>query len=441
MMKKQLQKIALVSLIVAGFSLQAKAQSEVRAKGILGTEIVTDVQVKSNAKMKANYSNWKFPVDAIEQLASLDRYVNFLFQDSTVQFISAEGTARFNTWTSVGAAFTPNDENIELSDDNVRLSRYNEYTVDSLYFPYLYVRYVDSMDVAGSMTEVVDTLIVQFFKSENLESSSFTPTNEDPELYMKPDNWTPSLLGSNNTSYEIKIPLRGVDSTARPSAEGWGSRNRVVALPIGFDIDSDAATEALAFTNAVGFSISYKTMLDYDFGDTMEARNGAEITNKLNYFGHSFFSNSSVQVKQTKYINNSWWVPNTIAVGGNQNGWRNSVAGNAYFDDRYVNYAFHITTSTLGTEDLNDNVTFGVYPNPVSSSETLKADFNLINGSDVTIEIYDLLGNKVKEVVNGYYSGGEHKVDLNILGLSAGMYIYSVKAGSSVVAKKITITD
>ena len=440
-MKKQIQTIALVSLIVAGFSIQVKAQSEVRAKGILGTEIVTDAQLVSNNKMKANYSNWKFPVDAIEQLTSLDRFVNFLFQDTTTKFVSADGTENFNTWSSVGAVFTPNDENLELSDDNIRLSRYNEYTVDSLYFPYLYVRYLDSIEVAGDMTEVVDTLVVQFFKAENLESNSFTPTGEETELYMKPDNWTQSLLGSNNVAYEIKIPLKGEDSTARPSADGWGSRNRVVALPNGFDIDSDAATEALGFTNAVGFSISYKTMLDYNFGDTVEARNGANITNKLNYFGHSMFTNSSVQVKQTKHINNSWWVLADITYEGNFNGWTSNVPGNVFFDDRYMNYAFYITTTTLGTEDLNNNVTFGVYPNPVSSSETLKADFNLVNGTDVTIEIYDLLGNKVKEVVNGYYAGGEHKVDVNITDLSAGMYIYSIKAGNSLASKKITITE
>jgi len=440
-MKKQLQRIAIACLLLAGFGIQANAQGQVRAEGTLGKEIVSDINLESNKKMKADYSNWKFPVDAIEQLTSLDRFVNFLFQDSTVKFVSADGTENFNTWTSVGAVFTPNDENIELSDDNIRLSRYNEYTVDSLYFPYLYVRYVDSMEMAGTMTEIVDTLIIQFFKSNTLESGSFTPTGEATELFMKPDNYTPALTGSNNTSYEVKIPLRGVDSTARPSTEGWGSRGRVIPLPAGFDIDSDAATDELQFTNAVGYSMAFKTMVPYNFGDTMEARNNAAVTNRLNYFGHSMFINSSVEVKQETYINNSWWVPNTIAYGEAQNGWQNSVPGNAYFDDRYVNYAFHITTSTLGTNNLDNNVTFGVYPNPISSNETLKADFNLVNGTDVTIEIFDLLGNKVKDVVNGYYAGGEHKVNVNISDLSAGMYIYSVKAGNSVASKKITITE
>ncbi len=440
-MKKKFQKIALASLIVAGFSIQAKAQSEVRAEGPLGAEIVTDAQLLSDTKLKANYSNWKFPVDAVEQLTSLQRFVSFLFQDSTVKFVSDDGSENFNTWTSVGAVFTPNDENIELSDDNIRLSRYNEYTVDSVFFPYLYVRYVDSMEVSGNMTEVVDTLIVQFFKTENLEFRAFTPAGEETELFMKPDNWTQSLLGSNNVSHEVKIPLKGADSTARPGADGWMSGSRVIALPEGFDIASDAANDDLEFTNAAGFSISYKTMLPYNFGDTIEARNGAEITNKLNYFGHSMFSNASVPVKQTTWINNSWWVFGDITYGGDVNGWSNSIPGNVFFDDRYLNYAFHITTSTLGTQELDKNVTFGVYPNPVSSSEILKADFNLVNGTDVTIGIYDLLGNKVKEVVNGYYAGGEHNVDVSITDLAAGMYIYSIKAGNSVASKKITITE
>lgn len=439
-MKKQLQRFAIASMLVAGFTIQAKAQGEMKAEGTLGTEIVNDAQLLNNQKMKANYSNWKFPVDAIEQLTSLDRFVNFLFQDTTVQFVSSDGTANFNTWSSVGAAFTPNDENLELSDDNIRLSRYNEYTVDSLYFPYLYVRNVDSIDVEGTMTEVVDTLIVQFFKADNLESRSFTPEGEETELFMKPDNWNQSLLGSNNTAYEVKIPLKGEDSTTRPSAEGWQTLARIIELPAGFDIASDAATVDLAFTNAVGFSIAYKTMLDYNFGDTIEARNGANITNKLNYFGHSMFINQSIEVKQTEYINNSWWVLDEITYGGTFNGWANSVPGNVFFDDRYVNYAFHITTSTLGTDELDNNVTFGVYPNPISSSEMLKADFNLVNGTDVTIEIFDLLGNKVKEVANGYYAGGEHMVDVSIADLTAGMYIYSIKAGNSVASKKISIT-
>lgn len=440
-MIKVLHKLAMVAIFISSTFYYVNAQTEVRANYFKGKEIISEQLQNENLKRKANYSNWKFPVDAISQLTALDRYVSFLFQDTAAKFVYDDGTASHYPWNSVGAAFTPNDPNLELSDDNIILSRYNQYTVDSIYIPYLYVRYIDEIDVSGTMTDVVDTLIVQFFKYDNLVSGQFIPTGEDPNLFMKPDNWTPSLHGSNNTAYEVRIPLTIEDTTSRPTNEGWGSRGRTIPLPAGFNIDSDAARTNLEFKNVFGFSISFATMVPYQFGDTMEARDGSEITNKLNYFGHSMFINNSVMVPQTVYCNNSWWVPGTIGYGGDQNGWQNSVPGNAYFQDRYLNYAVHISTDKLGTEELNNNITFGLYPNPVRKSEYLKADFNLINASNVSIELYDLLGNKVKEIVNDYYTSGEHKTDVNISDLDAGMYIYTIKAGNAVSSKKVTIID
>jgi hypothetical protein len=441
-MIKVLHKLAMVTLFMSSTFYYAKGQTEVKANDFFGKEIISEELQNENLKLKANYSNWKFPVDAITQLTSLDRFVNFIFQDTAVKFVYSDGQARHNTWNSVGAAFTPNDPNLELSDDNIILSRYNEYSVDSIYFPYLYVRYIDEIDVNGTMTDVVDTLIVQFFKFDNLRRGQFVPTGEDPNLFMIPNNWTPSLHGSNSPAYQVRIPLTIEDTTSQPSAEGWGTRGQVIPVPTGVgQVGSDAATTNLEFKNVFGFSISFATMVPYQFGDTMEARDGSEITNKMNYFGHSMYINNSVMVPQTEYCNNSWWVPGEIGYGGDQNGWENAIPGNAYFQDRYVNYAIHVTTDKLGTEELDNNLTFGVYPNPVHKNEFLKADFNLINASNVTIELFDLLGNKVKEIANGYYTSGEHTSDVNISDLDAGMYVYTIKAGNAVSSKKVTIID
>lgn len=438
-MIKDLHKLATVALLLSCTFYYSFAQTQVKANDFLGKEIVSEQLQNEQQKLKANYSNWKLPVDAISQLTTLDRYVSFLFQDTAVKFVYADGEAGHYPWNSVGAVFTPNDPNLELSDDNIRLSRYNEYTVDSVFFPYLYVRYVDSIEVAGNMTPVVDTLIVQFFKYDQMRTGSFNQA--DPEIFMAPTNWTPSLHGSNTTSYEVRIPLTIEDTTSQPNTEGWRSRSRIIPLPEGFNIQSDAARTNLEFRNAFGFSFSFATMVPYQFGDTMETRDGSEVKNRVNYFGHSMFQNASVMVTQKEYINNSWWVPGALGYGGQQNGWSVAIPGNAYFEDRYVNYGVHITTDKLGTEELNNNVVFGVYPNPVSRREYLKADFNLVNASNVTIELYDLLGNKVKDIANGYYTSGEHTTDVNISDLNTGMYIYTIKAGNSISSKKVTIID
>lgn len=436
-MKKQLQRLSILALLVGGFALQSAAQNEVKARDGKHPEIVSDVELTS-LKMKEDYSAWKLPVNSILQLTQLERFVSFLWQDTSAVFVNQDGEANHYTWQAVGAAFTPNDPNLELADDNIRLSRFNKYTVDSVFFPYLYVRYVDSIMQSGDMVPVVDTLVVQFFRFDNLEEGGFTPTGGDREIFMKPDNYTQNFGGSNNAAFTLRIPLTAADSTPRPSGTGWGSLGRTIALPEDFDIDSDVNLE---FRNVFGFSISYRTMVPFEFGDTMEVRDGSAVTKKLNYFGHSFYSNSSVEVFQTDRINNSWWVQGDIGYGEAVNGWENALPGNAYFDDRYFNYGVHISTNSLGTEELNDNVMFGVYPNPISASEILKADFNLNNGTDVEIEIYDLLGNKVKDVVSGYYAGGEHTVDVSITDLTAGVYVYTIKAGNSVASKKITVVN
>ena len=185
-MKKTLQRLVVAGLMVAGFAVQTNAQEQVKAKAQLGTEVISQDLEARDLKMKANYSNWQYPVDAVTQLTSLDRFVSFIFQDSAVRWVPSSGDAYFNQFVSVGAVFTPNDPNLELVDDNTILSRFNEYTVDSLYFPYLYVRYVDSIEVAGTNVPVVDTLIVQFFKREQLDTGGFMPTGEQREIFMKP---------------------------------------------------------------------------------------------------------------------------------------------------------------------------------------------------------------------------------------------------------------
>jgi hypothetical protein len=435
-MKKTVQRLAFTFLLAAVVA-PAFAQQQVKVKGERAHEIPMSQDPTSNSKAKAFYANWKFPADVVGQLTTLDRFVGFLYPDSVVKIVPSSGDPYFQFSHAVGAAFTPNDPNLELSDDNTVLSRYNAYTVDSVYFPYIYVRYVDSIDLGAGKVKVVDTLVVQFFKFPNLVKGSFNAA--DPEIFMKNTNFTKSLMGANNAAYTMNIPLTDADSTSAPSDQGWGSRGRIVPLPANFNMPADPS---LTGQNVFGFMISFKTMLPYSFGDTMEARNGANVTKKLNYFGHSLFSNgSTTQIAQKEYINNSWWVGSEHIYGGNINGWQNSIPGNAYFKDQYLNYGVHITTQTLGTQKLDNNITFGVYPNPVSTTENLMADFNLVNASNVSIAIYDILGNKVMDVVDGYYTSGKHKVDANISGLTPGMYIYNVKAGNAVTSKKISVID
>ena len=82
------------------------------------------------------------------------------------------------------------------------------------------------------------------------------------------------------------------------------------------------------------------------------------------------------------------------------------------------------------------------YPNPFNPETQIA--YVLPEGSDVNIEIYDLLGQRVKTLVDGYQSAGNHTVIWNGCDdygktVSSGIYFYKMKAGDFVETKKMSL--
>ncbi len=71
--------------------------------------------------------------------------------------------------------------------------------------------------------------------------------------------------------------------------------------------------------------------------------------------------------------------------------------------------------------DLSQN-----YPNPFNPST--KINFNLPFESNVKIFVYNILGEKVTDLVNEQFSSGVHTVDFNANHLASGIYIYTIEA-------------
>ncbi|HEY6905945.1 MAG TPA: T9SS type A sorting domain-containing protein, partial [Ignavibacteriaceae bacterium] len=68
------------------------------------------------------------------------------------------------------------------------------------------------------------------------------------------------------------------------------------------------------------------------------------------------------------------------------------------------------------------------YPNPFNPST--KININIPSQSDVKILIYNILGERVKELVNGQLPAGNHTVNFNAGNLASGIYIYQITAES-----------
>jgi hypothetical protein len=77
------------------------------------------------------------------------------------------------------------------------------------------------------------------------------------------------------------------------------------------------------------------------------------------------------------------------------------------------------------------------YPNPFNESTTIK--YQLSNNSDVRLSIYNLLGEKITDLVDERQPAGEHEIAWDASEYSSGIYLYKLTAGDKVFTKRMTL--
>ena len=77
------------------------------------------------------------------------------------------------------------------------------------------------------------------------------------------------------------------------------------------------------------------------------------------------------------------------------------------------------------------------YPNPFNPTTTIK--FGIPKAGDVSLAVYDILGRKVAELINGNLTAGYHTVNFNATNLASGVYFYRIEAGDFVSVKKLML--
>jgi uncharacterized delta-60 repeat protein len=74
------------------------------------------------------------------------------------------------------------------------------------------------------------------------------------------------------------------------------------------------------------------------------------------------------------------------------------------------------------------------YPNPFNPTTTIR--FSIPKRQNVNLAIYDLLGRKVKALVNRELKAGRHSFDFNAAGFASGIYIYRLQTESFISARR-----
>ncbi len=112
-------------------------------------------------------------------------------------------------------------------------------------------------------------------------------------------------------------------------------------------------------------------------------------------------------------------------------------------DSAWVNssrdiFSYQSVTAVKETPKLPNQFSLSQnYPNPFNP--TTQITFTLPKASNVTLTVYNVLGQQIATLVNGKNEPGEHSVSWNALNIPSGVYFYRIVAGDFVQTKKMVL--
>jgi hypothetical protein len=139
-------------------------------------------------------------------------------------------------------------------------------------------------------------------------------------------------------------------------------------------------------------------------------KNSVGITNATT------FSNASINMLDY----GSGGMPKIVVVGGGSHTVFYNV--NNTVNATNLQNAINSALIVAGIEEPNAAASsFNAYPNPAHSVAEIR--FQLANTSIVTLELFNLEGQKLETIFSGKLTQGENKVKLNVASYAAGMYL------------------
>ena len=97
-----------------------------------------------------------------------------------------------------------------------------------------------------------------------------------------------------------------------------------------------------------------------------------------------------------------------------------------------------ITSTTTGIEDrVAEASDVSIFPNPANSFVNVR--FEVTQPANITIELYDMIGQQVGYQDQGYTIEGNYTVEFPVSEVDPGMYIIIVNTGNVQIANKIKI--
>lgn len=144
---------------------------------------------------------------------------------------------------------------------------------------------------------------------------------------------------------------------------------------------------------------------------------------------------------QFDYYYEGTWVLNSKSTFIYENDFLVSVVDSSYYDEFVDIYRrLYTYAEAVSLEEELDEVNFSLnqnYPNPFNPITTIP--YTLSNTQKVTLDVYNMLGQKVAQLVNGVKPRGNHTVSFDASNLTTGIYLYRLQAGEKTSTRKLLL--
>ncbi|MGE5845607.1 MAG: T9SS type A sorting domain-containing protein, partial [Ignavibacteria bacterium] len=120
--------------------------------------------------------------------------------------------------------------------------------------------------------------------------------------------------------------------------------------------------------------------------------------------------------------------------------WGNDPGGGSIIKGCIINGILYGDTSLTGINDRPRNLPaeFSLsqnFPNPFNPATKIR--YSIPGRQFVTLKVFDLLGREIIVLVNEEKPAGEYEIEFDDSSLSSGIYFYQLKAGNSILTKKM----
>ncbi|WP_041758258.1 T9SS type A sorting domain-containing protein [Psychroflexus torquis] len=97
------------------------------------------------------------------------------------------------------------------------------------------------------------------------------------------------------------------------------------------------------------------------------------------------------------------------------------------------------TSETLGIENVSNNLSFSVYPNPSNDKKiNLNYDTSKLNSDEHNVVIFSTVGKKILQTTLNKV-GGFYNKSLDLSSLAGGIYILQFTSGGFTTTKRIIL--